>query len=346
MSESSSEHVAAGGHVATGGAGGQVEGATPYGSHYAGTWDRCLRKGFLSFLAPHPKGGRGLRLPIPPRALKLGGIVHVGLEHYYRSGPRDPSARDVDYAVAKMEAAAATRAMEWGNPEEREQDIAKARALLFDYHQHWQGDPEVLVVEDKDGPLIERAMEVEVPGCPVPFTCRPDAVVEWRKSWTYVMEHKTSSAWGMNRIRTGMLNNIQGTGECYTLSRLFPHLATQGVLLNVLVKDRSSKSKYQPFERDTAARTEAQLAMFEAHHRARQAHIHDLTTQWQQLTERLGDPWAAGAQVFVASGASIGACEDTYGRPCEFLDLCKGVGMERILAEGLVAYQEANPLGA
>lgn len=317
------------------------EGATPFGSHYAATWDRCERLGFFSFLAPHPKGGRGLKLPVPPRALKLGGLVHVALEHYYASGPRDPGKRDVDYAVAKLEAAAAARSKEWMTPEEREEDLAKGRALLYDYHQFYEGDPEVLVVEDEDGPLIERNMVVEVPGCSVPFTCRPDAVVEWR-DWIYVMEHKSSSVWGMNRIRTSMLNSIQGSGECYTLHRMFPDMPVQGVLLNVLVKDRSSKSKYQPFERDTAARTHAQLQMFEAHHVRRMEHIHRLTKAWETLKDDTGDPWWAAAQVFVAGGSSTGACEDTYGRPCQFLDLCKGVGQEEVLSTGFVAYQEAQ----
>lgn len=319
-------------------------GATPFGSHYAAVWDRCFRAGFLSFLAPHPKGGRGLRPKYPSRAMKLGGLIHVGLEHYYMSGPRDPGARDIDVAIDHLEVAAGARAREWTNPEEREQDIAKGRALLYDYHQHWQGDPDVMVVEDKDGPLIERNMVVEVPGSPVPFTCRPDAVVEWN-GWVYVMEHKSSSVYGMNRIRTAMLNNIQGSGECYVLNRLYPDLPTQGVLLNVLVKDRSSKSKYQPFERDTATRTEGQLRMFENHHRARMAHIDNLTKRWEVVKDDCGDPWAAGAEVFVATGASTGACEETYGRPCEFLDLCKGVGMEQMQSLGYVAYKEDNPEG-
>jgi hypothetical protein len=316
-------------------------GATPFGSHYAGTWDGCERAGFFSFLAPHPKGGRGLKVPLPPRPLKLGGLIHIGLEHYYASGPRDPKARDVDLAVGKMDEAAASRVREWATPEEREEDKAKARGLLYDYHQYWEGDPDVLVVEDAEGPLIERNMIVEVPGCDTPFTCRPDAVVEW-KGWVYVMEHKSSSVWGMNRIRTNILNSIQGSGECYTLDRLFPDLPVQGVLLNVLVKDRSSKSKYQPFERDTAARTPAQLEMFGHHHARRMEHIDSMTGRWRTLTDDCGDPWYAASQVFVSTGASTGRCEDTYGRPCQFLDLCKGVGMEQVLAEGFVAYQEAQ----
>jgi hypothetical protein len=274
--------------------------------------------------------------------VKLGGILHSGWEAYYRSGPRDPSARNIDLAVAALEAAAATRAKEWITDAEREEDVAKGRAILYDYHQFWKGDPDVLVVEDADGPIIERELIVEVEGCPRPFTCRPDAVVEWH-DWVYVMEHKSTTAWGVNRLRSSILNSIQGTGECYALRQAFPHLPVQGVLLNVALKDRSSKSKYQPFERDTAARTQAQLEMFEHHVRERHQRILARTAAWERRTHELGDPWRAGAELFVATGSSTGKCEDTYGRPCEFLDLCKGVGMEQVLAEGFVAHHEANP---
>ena len=317
-------------------------GATAYGSHYLSTWDRCERLGFLSFLAPHPKGGQGLRLQYPPRPLKLGGILHEGWAVYYRSGPRDPEARDIDYAVATLEAAAAARSGEWQTPEMAAEDVAKGRAILYDYHAFWKGDPEVMVVEDAEGPLIEREWVVGVPGCPMPFTCRPDAVVEWG-GWVWTMEHKSTTAWGMNNIRTAILNSIQGSGECYTLSKRLPHLPIQGVLLNVALKDRSSKSKYQPFERDTASRTPAQLQMFEHHVRQRHARILHNTATWQVRAEELGDPWAAGAEVFVGTGTSTGACENTYGRPCPMLDLCKGVGMEQLLAQGFVAHHEANP---
>src|SRR3990172_9521034 len=115
-------------------------GATAYGSHYLSTYDRCERLGFLSFLAPHPKGGQGLRLQYPPRPLKLGGILHEGWAAYYRSGPRDPEARDIDYAVATLEAAAAARSGEWQTPEMAAEDVAKGRAILYDYHPFLKGD--------------------------------------------------------------------------------------------------------------------------------------------------------------------------------------------------------------
>ena len=157
-----------------------------------------------------------------------------------------------------------------------------------------------------------------------------------------MFEHKTTSAYGMNLLRTSMRNNIQGTGECYVLSKVLPHLPVQGVLLNILLKDRSSKSKFSPFERDTCARTPAQLHMFEAGIRARHQHWATQKADWERLTAEMGDPWLAAQHVYVANGASTGACENQYGRPCEFLDLCVGVGMEPTLAQGYVARVEAR----
>lgn len=319
-------------------------GATAFGSHYIGTRDRCQRMGFLSFLAPHPKGGNGLRTKLPPGPVKLGGIVHEGIAAYYLSGPEDHTKRDVDYAVAKLEAAAAARANDWATSEEREVDLTKGRALLYDYHHHWRGDPDVLILSDKDGPLVEREWAIEIPGCPNPFTCRPDAIAKWR-DWVYVLEHKTTTAYGVSLLRTSMRNNIQGTGECYVISKVLPHLPIQGVLLNILLKDRSSKSKYSPFERDTCARTPAQLAMFEAGVRARHQHWARQEAEWTQLTKELGDPWLAAQQVYAATGASTGACENQFGRPCEFLEMCVGVGMEPILSQGYVARREELPSG-
>jgi hypothetical protein len=122
---------------------------------------------------------------------------------------------------------------------------------------------------------------------------------------------------------------------------MYPDLPIQGVMLNVILRDRSSRSKYQPFERDTASRTEGQLQMFEQHHRLRMEQIERLKGRYRTLTDDYGDPWQAAQETFIATGTSTGACEDTYGRPCDFLDVCKGVGMESTLTEGFVAYKEA-----
>ena len=129
--------------------------------------------GFLSFMAPHPHGGNGLRPPLPPGPVRLGGIVHEGIAAYYLSGPEDHTKRDVDYAVSKLEAAAAARAKDWHTTEEMSLDVAKGRGLLYDYHQFWKGDPDVTILSDKDGPLVEREWAVEIPGCPSPSPVGP-----------------------------------------------------------------------------------------------------------------------------------------------------------------------------
>lgn len=310
------------------------QGATAYGSHYFGLLDRCERKWWLSTHAPHPHGGVGLGQEFVSRNLLLGRLVHEATAVYYKSSPTDPTKRSVDQAIATLEAVAASSSGDWRSPEEREEDIAKGKSLLYDYHHFWKGDPEVEVLLDDQGqPIVERELVVPLTYDGLVFTCRPDLVCLWQGRWVYVMEHKTSSVYSVNGLRADMRVSIQGSGECLAIAHHFPKLACQGVLLNIMLKDRSAKSKFAPFERDTATRTQAQLDSFRNQLVARHRRIQHLMAEYEDKA-KAGDPWAAGRDTFIPQGMSTGACSNTYGRPCEFLDLCVGVGHEQLNAMG------------
>lgn len=314
-------------------------GGTAYGSHFYKLWHSCQRKWWLSMRAPHPDGGEGLRTEHTAGPLLLGSGVHEGLEAYYRSGYSDGQ-YNVDAAVRHLETKMGERRGEWRSDTDYQAELAQGRKLLYDYDAWWgpngvQRDyPSMKIVVDEEGPIIEREYRIEVGSGLPPFTCRVDAVVEWQ-GYRWVLEHKTTAASAVHRIQNSMRTNIQGTGECYVLQQAIGG-SIQGILLNVLVKNRSSRSKEPPFLRVPIARTRPQLEMFAAQLERTALTMDYLNDTYDELVEAGLDPWSAAQQVFVASGSANEQCM-AYNRPCEFIELCAGVGHEDVLTAGFRA---------
>lgn len=317
-------------------------GATSFGSHFHSQWDGCQKKHFFSKLAPHPTipGGKGLRPSWTAEPLLLGSMFHVGIANYYASGATDGN-YSVETGVAAAEKEAEGRRREWRSPEAFTEALAKSRALLWGYDDNYGPGatvpdyPNLRIYCDAEGPVIEREFKVEVVKGMPPFTCRVDAIVE-HQGWLWVFEHKTSAASSVRSLQSNMRTAIQGTGECWVLSKVFPDLPIQGVLLNIIVKDRGVRSKEPSYFRDPISRTAGQLEQFEYDLRNRWTAMERARETYERWLEELGDPWAAGRRTYLASGASHGQCT-AYGRSCDFIDLCAGAGQEHLFSQGFDA---------
>lgn len=313
-------------------------GPTASGSHFYKTFDECKRKWFLKNLAPHPSGGTGLQLADRPEALSLGIAIHHGLAVYLASGA-NTGGYNINMAVAALESECAAQRANFRDEASYDTVLAKGRSLLWDYDSWWGPTskhpdyPEMQVVVDAQGPVVEREYRVPLGGGLPDFTCRVDALVRWR-GHLYVLEHKTTTASFASRLQSEMRTNIQGTGECWVLSKVGPVLGEpiHGILLNVLVKDRSNRSSTPRFFRDPIARTDGQLRQIERDLRWKARQIQYLRDRWE-LRRHTEGPWEAASHLFPMDGASSGHCM-AYGRACEYMDLCVGVGMEDAFVHG------------
>lgn len=324
-------------------------GATSFGSHFHSQFDSCQRKWFFSKRAPHPTipGAVGLRPSWTSEPLLIGDMFHIGMANYYASGATDGN-YDVAAAVTAAESAGTNRKGEWRSSESFGEAIAKVRSMLWGYDDFYGAGastpdyPNLSIYCDAEGPVIERELKVEVAKGMPAFTCRVDALVKWN-GWLWVFEHKTTSASSARSLQSSMRTSIQGTGECWVLSKLFPELPIQGVLLNVVVKDRGARSKEPSYFRDPIARTTGQLEQFEYDLRNRWAAMERARESYERWLDELGDPWAAARRSYIASGGSNGHCT-SYGRSCEFIDLCASSGQEHLFAQGFdAASTPSNP---
>lgn len=317
-------------------------GATAFGSHFHSEWDKCQKKFWFSRLAPHPtiEGGKGLSVGWAEAPLELGKAVHTGLEHYLLSGATD-GAYDITKAAREAELAFARDRQKWRSSEAYDETLIQLRKLLWGYDDFYgptgtnKDFPEYRIHCDAEGPVVEREFTIDLGPGFHPFTCRVDALV-WHRNWLWVYEHKTTAASRASALQSEMRTNIQGSGECFVLKKLFPDLPIQGIMLNVLVKDRGAKSKLPAFFRDPIARTEGQLAVFEHSLKLRLTAMQRAEEVYIRALEDCGDPWEAGSRAYIQSGTANGQCM-AYNRACPYLELCAGAGSEQMFAAGFDA---------
>ena len=319
------------------------QGASAYGTHYLKSWDSCRRKWWLSKRAPHPDG-EGLRPRFTGTPLLIGSGFHDGIEAYYRSGTKGKSDYSKAAALAAAEDTMKARRGEWPDRTSYSEGLGEVLGLLSRYHEWWgpsgpQDDSSILqVVWDDDGPVVEREYSIPIaPGLPN-FTCRVDALVRYR-DWLYVLEHKTTTGRGVTALRNRMDLDSQATAECLVLQHHFPDEPIHGVLLNMVLKGHSTRSKFAPFLRDQFARTAYQMEQLKRDIANKFTEIQRVNSNYDWLVNSDGlSPWDAAAQVFHLTGTSNGHCF-AYNRQCEYAELCKSVGLgtEAALLSGFKA---------
>ena len=318
-----------------------VSGPSRFGSHYIGQYRTCEYQHALAYVVPHPEDAtsHGMERWTTSSPLLVGSGVHEGLAAWYKSRcttGADNGQPDLDLALATLNTHFAERSHEFENLESAAADLALATRLLTAYHDFYGPGgtlpefPRLSVVVDEHGPVIEREFELQLDG-PHIFTARLDGLVQL-DGHTYVLEHKTSAASSVGRLITGMGMNTQVLGQFSILHKLMPEHAPEGVLVNVLVKNRSVKSGQPPFDRAVVTFDEADIPKFHADALRTLEDIDKDRSKYNVLAKFL-DPFVAARRVYMQRGRSNGACVG-FSR-CVFLDVCRNPGREAIVARGL-----------
>lgn len=330
-------------------------GASQFGISFLTSWVKCPYRFALTYLAPHPSGGRGLTLSTKASPLLAGGSFHLALETWYASRCVNPSTGETteDHGQPDLERArqailthSAEHAHEWESPEARAVDTQLTLDWLQRYHDFYgpQGAmpewPEMKVYVDETGPWIER--EVRVPLTEgLYLTSRIDLVAS-DGGHPVVYEHKTTSASQFFALQNRMHLSAQPTAELLALQTGagLPFVPSACVI-NILNKNpgKAANAKTQPFARPRVSRTEADLAKFVFDAGTWLRDIEEHLGAWKALTDAGVDDWEAIARVFPRTGTLNGACTE-YNRQCQFWGLCIQTGRE---SRGANAFQARVP---
>ena len=328
----------------------QVEaaGGTQIGGSYINTWINCPRDWYNLHYRPYLGNdgsvvGTGLSAFSTSIPLLVGRVFHEAIAAWYESGVRngeDTGERSVDKAleVALREHKScesqfpADRKTGLESSEVAANEFAKVEMMLRAYHDRYGPEsmnpefPTIQVLVDDEGkPLVEREWTAQL--CPgYVFTCRTDLII-LEHGLMKTMEHKTTSAYGVQMRKREMDMDPQFSGEYWILRECLPQHTLAGVMVNMIVKDRSGKSKFDIAERETTTRTDGQL------NRWRLTSVHALE-QIDAAVARYTELLAAGT----THEAAADLCFPDYGTRtkqcyafnsrCQFLDLCQMAGME------------------
>ena len=323
-------------------------GGSRIGNSYLSEFEVCPRRWF--YLYGFPTGLRedgtlldptqpvqhvGLRIE-RGLALHAGSAFHAAIETWFRSGCRDgedTGEYNLDAAIAEIDLtfSKVTDPIDTLQLERERDDM---RALFVSYHETFgpggslQDWPNLKVACDPQTgePMLEREFEIDLGGGYI-FTCKPDAFVT-ENGYLKVMEHKTSSVWYAKGKLLSMQYETQPTAELYTLKTLYPEDILDGVLVNVVMKDRGKKSSmYKIAERVSVQRNDEDLDSFRID---TILVLEDISTAVDNFDNLLfeGNNWiTAMSASFPERGRRTERCYK-YNRECEFYSLCRSKGNE------------------
>jgi hypothetical protein len=323
----------------------EVHGGSRVGTSYLNTFANCPKKWFNTFLRPVEVADRdgnivlaqGIRPQTTALPLVSGSIFHEGLAEWYRSGVRDGADTgqyDTDRAIETARMHWKDRIREYEPDVSAEDDWAKNQKLLLDYFTRYGPEsqtpdfPDLIVATDSDGePLVEREFVTELGYSDYIFTCRVDMICHHR-GFLKVMEHKTSVP-GFVRQRLNVSQwDSQMTAECWVLREEFPDDPLNGVLVNVVVKDRSLRSQtFDVAERATTTRTDAQLDQFPLNAVDILRQIDERVAGFEFDVAEGRDLEHCAQKWFPDHGTRTGACM-AYNRECDYAPICKLAGRE------------------
>lgn len=322
-------------------------GGSRIGNSYLSEFEVCPRRWF--YLYGFPTGLReDGRLADPSQpvnhiglstekglALHAGTAFHEAVEVWMRSGCRDGEDTG-EYQLEPALAAISTvfaRVRDPIDPLQLRAEHDSMQALFTGYHETFgpggqlQDWPNIRVACDDSGePMLEREYEIQLaPGWV--FTCRPDAFI-YENTYLKVMEHKTSSVFYAKGKLLSMHYETQPTAELYTLTSLYPDRALDGVLVNVVMKDRGKKSsKYAVAERVSIQRGVEDFDSFRSEALTTLEAIADSMATFDSRLHD-GQTWVEAAlATFPERGRRTERCYK-FNRECEFYTLCMGKGAE------------------
>lgn len=321
-----------------------ASGASPFGNSYLVCWAECRKRWFNQFLRPQvfeaEDGTKLQAMGLAPRHtdpnLSKGRMFHHGLASWFLSGIKDgedTGEYNLNFAIAGIDQSFEACKGEYSDPAVAAQDYLTIQALMISYHEAFgpkaaaRDWPTISVVCDDEGhPYIEREFRMDLGGGRV-FTCRADTIVR-HHGYLKVFEHKTSTVRGVGGRLGTLQRDSQFTGELFTLTGHFPDEPLNGVLVNVVPKDRGPNSKFRVAERETTTRTPEQLEQWRLDALSMLQEIDDAVGAFNRAVESGGHTVEqAAALCFPETGEFTGRCYK-YNRQCEFWDLCERKGRE------------------
>lgn len=312
-------------------------GGSRVGNSYISLYANCPRKWFYTFIYPievEPgKWSKGIAPRHTAPALLGGSIFHEMMAAYYLSGVKngeDTGEYDLDRAIQAGEAHYAARKQEYLDLSVGEDAVLTSTEMITGYYQAYGPDspapdyPTIKVVTNEQGePYIEKEFTIGLGYKDYIYTTRLDLIIG-HHSFLKSMEHKTSVASWANRTLAGIHRKSQFTGEIFVMVNAFPDHVLNGCMVNVCVKNRSTKSTLPVALRDTTGRTPDQLERF----RLRVIKIlQDIDSSVNAFSDFMLGGMAielAADQTFPEYGEYNEHC-NAFNRECEYMPFCKGI---------------------
>jgi len=312
------------------------QGGTRVGSSFLDAW-ACKFEWYAQHLAPFP-GGHGSEPTYSAEPLWLGGIIHKGLEDYFRSGWQDGSYQ-IEAALAGATGEADKRLSElpFADEDTYAKLLAQAHQVLERYAK-WAGpsgsesDWDLWRPFDANGePLIEVEFEVDLEWEGYFYTTKPDIVV-WRLSdgALCALDHKTMSASNATLTLETMRKRPQLTGEQLALMLTWPE-EKAGVMVNGIIKNAAAAKP--PRRLENVDRVEARLDLFRTHTIRKLQEIERHVEEYWDLLQK-GVPEPLAARMVFDDEPTDQLCQ-RYNRKCPFLDTC-------IRADSVVEWHSAE----
>lgn len=314
------------------------QGGTSLGNSYLNAWVRCPRYWFNVYYRPIDTvshTGRGIEPLQTGLPLLTGTLFHEGLEGYYRSGWRDGADTGeyvLDKAMERMQAQWISQRGRYASDPEADLDCLRVETMLREYHGVYgpKGSacdyPGIRICGDEDGnPLLECDFRYELKEG-YWYTGRLDGIC-LHYGAIRVLEHKTTSAYGVSSRLATLSTDSQFTGEMWLAQQSIPDATVDGVLVNIVLKDRSPKSKYTVAVREPTTRTEAQVEQWRTGACTILDQINSAVEEYESAIKAGVSINSAEARCFPNHGTRNGNCY-AYGRPCDYADLCSLIGME------------------
>ena len=308
------------------------------GVHYIMEFKKCPRKWFYRYYQPvvEEETGQLVHTGVEPKqtasALLTGGVFHQALEGYYRSGVRDGADTgeySLEAALGEMDKAYANRKGSYESEDAADAERAMVQSMLIAYFERFGPNsprpdyPVIKVLCDEQGePYIEREWATSLGYSNYFLTCKTDLLIT-HQGYVKVMEHKTSVASYVQSRISSSHHDAQFSGEIYTLKNNMPaDTKLHGVMINVVQKNRSPRSKYDIAERDTTNRTATQLEDFANAAVDTLRQIDDRVGNFEDWLSKGVEPRVALSVWFPVAGMFTGECE-AYRRHCDYYSLCK-----------------------
>lgn len=309
------------------------------GASYLTEFEKCPRRWFRKYYNPvvQPETGELVHTGIEPLEtappLLTGGVFHAALESYYLSGIRDgddTGEYNLEAAMAGLDKSFTARRDSYLNEEIADTERTTVQEMVIAYYDRFGPKspnpdyPKIKVICDGNGqPYVEREWVTDLGYSNYYLTCKTDLFVS-DQGYGKVMEHKTSVASFIKQTLNNSHTGAQFTGEIYTLKNNMPVDAKLfGVLVNVVQKNRSPRSKYDVAERETTNRTDPQLYEFANWAVDVLRQIDDRVGQYEDWINSRGvEEWKALSVWFPTRGTANGEC-NAYNRPCDYSSLCK-----------------------